>query len=341
MSNCICSNLISIIIPAYNICNELGPCLDSILAQTHTNIEVIIVNDGSKDGTASVMEHYATLDSRVKVIHKENGGVTSARLRGVREAQGTWIGFVDGDDRIEPQMYAHLLENAQKYDADISHCGYQMVYPSRIDLYYGTGRLVEQSNEDGMTDLIGGKFIEPALVTKLYKKDLFTPLLQDSLMDPTIKNFEDLLMNFYLFRDSNKSVYEDFCPYLYILRLSSAATSKLNEHKVLDPIRVSKILLRECSDSPGLLAVTQVKLLRQYINVATISLGEHKAWLSPIRKTIRTELRSFLPAMKTCPVCSRSLYFMGLWAAYSPLTYGWVHSLHGMITGNNRKYEVK
>ncbi len=332
---------ISIIIPAYNIEKELGACLDSILAQTYKNIEVIIVNDGSKDGTAQIMENYAAMDPRVKPIHKENGGVTSARLRGVREAQGAWIGFIDGDDRIEPQMYARLLENAEKYGADISHCGYQMVFPSRIDLYYGTGRLVEQSTEDGIADLISGKFVEPALCNKLYRKELFLPLLQDSLMDPTIKNFEDLLMNFYLFQGSKKSIYEDFCPYLYTLRAGSAATSKLNEHKLLDPIQVSKILLRKCSDSPRLLAVTQVKLLRQYINVATISLGEHKACLAPIRHSIRKELRSFLPAMKTCPACSKTLYLMGLWAAYSPLTYGLVHSLHGMITGNNRKYEVK
>ena len=135
-------NKISIIVPAYNIETYLARTLDSILAQTYPNIEVIVVNDGSKDGTGAVLDRFATQDPRIRAIHKENGGVTSARLRGLAEATGEWIGFVDGDDLIEPDMYARLLENALKYDADISHCGYRMVFPSRVDYYYNTGKLL-------------------------------------------------------------------------------------------------------------------------------------------------------------------------------------------------------
>ena len=146
---------ISVIVPAYNIENYLARTLDSILAQTYTNIEIVVVNDGSKDGTAAIIDRYAVRDSRVKAIHKENGGVTSARLRGVAEATGEWIGFVDGDDDIAPDMYAKLMENAMAYGADISHCGYQMVFPSgKIDYYYNTGRIVEQDNTKGLWDLI-------------------------------------------------------------------------------------------------------------------------------------------------------------------------------------------
>ena len=103
--------MISIIIPAYNIQDYLGATLDSVLAQTYENLEIIVVNDGSRDNTADVIDSYAARDRRIKAIHKENGGVTSARLRGVAEATGAYIGFVDGDDYIEPQMYARLMEN--------------------------------------------------------------------------------------------------------------------------------------------------------------------------------------------------------------------------------------
>ena len=185
---------ISIVIPAYNIAKELPACLDSILAQSYKNIEIVIVNDGSKDDTAAVMEQYAALDPRIKPIHKENGGVTSARLRGVREASGDWIGFVDGDDIIEANMYELLFNNAQKYNADISHCGYQMVFPSRVDYYYNTGRVVEQTHDSGLEDLIRADFVEPALVNKLYRRALFRRILSDSVMDSSIKNFEDLLI---------------------------------------------------------------------------------------------------------------------------------------------------
>ena len=113
-------NKISIIIPAYNIEQYIGATLDSVLAQSYSNLEVIVVDDGSRDGTGNVIDRYAQKDHRIIAIHKENGGVTSARLRGVAEASGEWIGFVDGDDYIEPQMYERLLENALKYNADIS-----------------------------------------------------------------------------------------------------------------------------------------------------------------------------------------------------------------------------
>ena len=341
MSNCICSNLISIIIPAYNICNELGPCLDSILAQTHTNIEVIIVNDGSKDGTASVMEHYATLDSRVKVIHKENGGVTSARLRGVQEATGEWIGFVDGDDYIEPQMYTRLLDNAKKYHADISHCGYRMVFPSRVDYYYNTERITEQDHATALKDLISGDFVEPALWNKLYKRSLFDKLLTDKLMDPTIRNYEDLLMNFYLFRESGKSVFEDFCPYHYMLRPGSAATSRINEHKLLDPLRVLNLIRSDTTGDTTLKNHIDARILRMLINLSTMSAKHNPELIIPNRKKSRKELRALVSSAKNNPVCSKRLFLMGLWAGYLPHSYQFVHWLHNKITGNDKKYEVK
>ena len=115
---------ISIIVPAYNIEAPLPRCLNSLLAQEYSNLEIIVVNDGSKDDTGAVMDAYAAKDSRIKAIHKENGGVTSARLRGVAEATGEWIGFCDGDDFVEPDMYARLMKNAADHNAQISHCGY-------------------------------------------------------------------------------------------------------------------------------------------------------------------------------------------------------------------------
>ena len=132
-------NKISVVVPAYNLAEYLPRCLDSILAQSHRNLEVIVVDDGSQDDTYAVLQDYISRDSRVKAIYKENGGVTSARLRGIREASGKWIGFVDGDDEIEPQMYARLLEKAQSCGADISHCGYQRIFANgNIEYHYNT-----------------------------------------------------------------------------------------------------------------------------------------------------------------------------------------------------------
>ena len=135
---------ISIIIPVYNLEKYIKRTAESVLKQTYTNIEVIIVDDGSSDESWKIIQKIADKDNRVIPIHQENGGVTSARLKGVRRSTGEWIGFVDGDDEIESDMYEILLNNAKKYNADISHCGYQMIFEDgRVNYFHNTGCLVQ------------------------------------------------------------------------------------------------------------------------------------------------------------------------------------------------------
>ena len=139
------TDLISIIVPVFNLEKELSRCLDSILAQSYHDIEIIVVDDGSFDGSTNIIRQYAKKDNRIKPIFQENDGVTSARLHGVREASDQWIGFVDGDDEIESDMYERLLKNAETYHADISHCGYQMCFDDgRVHYFHNTGLLAQQ-----------------------------------------------------------------------------------------------------------------------------------------------------------------------------------------------------
>ena len=324
---------ISIIIPAYNIEKELSRTLDSVLIQTYENVEIIVVNDGSKDGTGAVIEAYAAKDSRIKAIHKANGGVTSARLRGVAEATGDWIGFVDGDDWIEPDMYERLMENALEYGADISHCGYRMVFPSgRVDWYYNTGRLVEQNDDEGLRDLVCGSFVEPALWNKLYRKELFRNIAEQ--MDYSIKINEDVLMNYYLFKESNRAIYEDFCSYHYVLRPGSAATSRMSVNKLADPVKVSRIIWQ---DWPC--AATLARLTRQLIGLATLADGENGQLIRPVRTQARKELRCLLQRVLRENV-GMKLKIMALWASVWPASYSLVHRIHDRITGNDRKYDL-
>lgn len=238
---------ISIVIPIYNLQDELLRCVDSIKKQTHKNIEIILVDDGSNDNTCEVIRRLVESDKRIISIYKKNGGVTSARMEGIKQATGDYIGFVDGDDEIEANMYEVLLANAIKYQADISHCGYQMVFADgRVHYFYNTGRFVEQDKLTGVKDLLSGVVVEPGLCNKLYRRELFDCLLDTGVMDMSIKINEDLLMNFHLFRRANKSVFEDRCPYHYIVRATSASRQKLNEHKIYDPIRVKQIILAYC-----------------------------------------------------------------------------------------------
>ena len=110
---------VSIIVPVYNIENYIRVCVESILAQTYESFELILVDDGSKDNSGILCDEYAAIDSRVKVIHKENGGVSSARNTGLQQAKGKWIMYVDGDDWIEPDMIESLIETAKATEADL------------------------------------------------------------------------------------------------------------------------------------------------------------------------------------------------------------------------------
>ncbi len=116
--------MISIIVPIYNIENYLPQCIESIMKQTYTDLEILLVDDGSKDSCSKICDKYKERDSRIKVIHKENGGLVSARKAGLVEAQGEYVAYVDGDDWIEANMFMELFNILDRYQVDIVMCGH-------------------------------------------------------------------------------------------------------------------------------------------------------------------------------------------------------------------------
>lgn len=332
--------LISIIIPAYNIESLLAKTLDSVLAQTYSNMEVIVINDGSTDGTGKIIEQYAENDQRIIPIHKKNGGVSSARLMGIEKAKGEYIGFVDGDDYIEPEMYERLINNALKYNADISHCGYQMIFPNRVDYYYNSEKLVIQDNLTGLKDLLEGAYVEPGLWNKLYRKPLFKKLLYDDNIFPVdIRINEDLLMNYWLFKASNLAVYEDFCPYHYLVRKGSAANSAINGHKLWDPLRVIRIIMADVPNEVE--PVAYQKLVRLLISGAAMESKNNPNLIEPYRAETLKELRIRLCEILMTNKCNLKLKVMALWTTVWPASYKWIHDIHLRVTGLDKIYDLE
>lgn len=330
--------LISIIIPVYNLEEYVERTVQSVLASSYSNIEIICVNDGSKDNSLQVLQRIAQTDNRVKVLDKTNGGVTSARLHGLEHAQGDWITFVDGDDTIDADMYERLLANVTEEDIDISHCGYKKYFwDENVRYYYNTGKKILCDTYEGCKNLLLAQMIEPGIWNKLYRRELFRGL--NEWLDVTIKMNEDLLMNFYLFRKARKNIFEDFCPYNYLVRWGSASTSNIRAFMLYDPIRVTDIFIKETENETELKQIAQSRLASLLINGATCIADGQVDIVKPFRKYSLKRLRQELKGILSGKQYSKKTKLSTLWVCIWPASYRWAHILYGTITGKRKKYK--
>ena len=148
--------LISIIVPVYNIENYLDKCIESIVHQTYKNLEILLIDDGSTDHSGKKCDEWAKKDKRIRVIHKKNGGVSSARNIGLEKAKGEYIGFVDGDDFVNKKMYEEMHRQMKKNNADFVICDYNECY-NQNDNFKDRGKennLIEILDKNGMFDKV-------------------------------------------------------------------------------------------------------------------------------------------------------------------------------------------
>ncbi len=249
--------LISVIVPVYNVEEYLSRCVDSILAQTYRNLEVILVDDGTKDASDKICDDYAAKDPRVRVIHKQNGGLSSARNAGIDIARGEYLGFVDSDDWIEPGMYEHMLALAKKYDA-------RLVCAGRYDISSRTGEkkvgLCPQKEEviSGM-ELLGRTFTwdgcDSAAWDKLYHRSLF-----ETIRYPLGQYSEDVAMFYKLAEMVERAAMCNRPFYNYFHRPGSITTAKLTEKTFHYPNHTAVIYPYICANHPELMV--QARYLR-------------------------------------------------------------------------------
>lgn len=220
---------ISIIVAVYNAEDYLRNCCDSILAQTHYNIELVLVNDGSKDNSLEICKKVQAKDKRVIVVDKENGGCYSAWNKGLDVATGEFIGFVDNDDYIQPQMYETLLDLLLEQNADICACNRYRNINNKND-YQNMDTTNENihlfSGYDATVHLLSDtKYIKPAVWDKLYKRNLFETLRFPNTF------FEDAAVTYKLIYASEKIVYIEKQLYAYSVRDGSMITTLWSKRK--------------------------------------------------------------------------------------------------------------
>lgn len=228
---------ISIIVPVYNVEQYVGECIESILNQSFKNIELILINDGSKDNSGFICDEYAKKDNRIKVIHKKNEGVSIARNIGIKNASGEYIAFVDSDDLVDKEIYTTMLQVIEETGSDLVMCRYKKIYndgkkelalePLREGLYDK-----EQIFNNLILDMIGN---DPSDMSKplimgsiwrcLYKKEIIDKY---KIEFPIIKIAEDMLFHLYYLVACKKVYVVEQALYYYRYNELSATKNYIN-----------------------------------------------------------------------------------------------------------------
>lgn len=225
---------ISIIIPVYNAENYIRPCLDSIIGQTYQNLQIILIDDGSKDNSFAICQEYAARDARITAIYQENHGVSNARNRGLSLADGDYYGFVDGDDYISQDMYEKMMEKALEYSCDCVCCEYFITYPSREETHsLAKERYGLLDHQQTMKLLFNGI---PFTWARLFSKKLVEGLL----FDETIARGEDSLFNMFALHRAENSYFMEQPLYHYVQSDESACRGKFRPSQ-LSALRLIEI----------------------------------------------------------------------------------------------------
>ena len=231
--------LISIIVPVYNVEAYLAKCVDSILAQTYTNLEIILVNDGSSDGCGRICDEYAKQDKRIKVIHKQNGGLSDARNVAIDVATGEFITFIDSDDYVTDDYIMTLYSLIEKYECKVSIALYNtFVEGSKPKVVNRVYREDCQTNIKAIEEMFYQEKYDTASWAKLYHSSLFAT----GIRYPKGIVYEDLATTYLLIFQSDKVAFCNERIYNYLLREDSSERSPFSSKKMDSALKVCELM---------------------------------------------------------------------------------------------------
>ncbi len=216
-------SLVSIIVPIYNVEKYIEKCIESILAQTHQNLEILLIDDGTPDRCGEICDKYAELDKRIQVIHKSNGGLSDARNVGISVATGDYVVFVDGDDFISENLVEYALESAVKHQADVVMFDFYEVEEetNRRDI---CSMSIEKDQASSLEQNKAYLLTTPSVCNKIFRR---TFLIEQPIHFPVGRNYEDLSTTPKLLAKATSIVYMNSEPlYYYVLHTGSIMRSK-------------------------------------------------------------------------------------------------------------------
>jgi glycosyltransferase involved in cell wall biosynthesis len=292
-------DLLSIIVPVYKAEKYLRRCIESILVQSYQNYELILVDDGSPDDSGLICDEYAKKDSRIKSFHKSNGGLSSARNFGLDIAAGIYVGFVDSDDWITPDMYEHLVGLCKKHDVDIASCSYISTADDANTIVNSEAPRIRCFNQADALRFylqrgISGKTNDYSACTKVYRRELF-----GNLRFPNGRIYEDMATNFQLLTLTHAYVASEKICYYYYININSI-TKRGYSNKDQDLLyAVSEILkLSQVINDPLLIRSASIIEARAYFSllgkILMFGVADKETPIKPIVKDFSRNLRKRL-----------------------------------------------
>lgn len=260
-------DLISIIVPVYNVERYVQQCVTSIMNQTYKKLQIILVDDGSTDGSGKKCDELALIDERIEVIHKKNGGLSDARNAGIDCAMGTFIGFVDSDDYIEEDMYEVLYNAIIRSEADFASCGYYEEYIDKAEIKRCCSEVKVLDRTSAYTELFSREgSLGCSSCGKLFNRRLF-----DNMRYKKGIQSEDLELIYRIIDKSNRVTCVNAIKYHYVHRENSITTS-LAQPQIMDPIRTFNDII--------------LFIKRKYPEVLELAYAYQLSWIVGIYRTI-------------------------------------------------------
>lgn len=288
--------MISVVVPVYNCSSYIGKCVSSLTKQSYADLQIILVDDGSTDDTSAVCDSLAASDDRITVLHKPNGGVSSARNAGIAAARGEYITFADADDYVNSDHISMLYGLMQKYGCDVAACSYAAENEgSSADALSSSHNRKEicHSHDSAVCELLAGGAVGGYVWNKLYRRELLDGIEFNS----EIKILEDLLFNYNVFKRIKNMAFIDSRSYHYVQRGQSAMHRGFGEEhrKMVETARfICRDLegeSRELADAgKGLLGTTilwVVDVMAEYGPYDADTVKQYRAEFKPLAKTYK------------------------------------------------------
>lgn len=310
--------LISIIVPVFNAEKYLTKCLDSILGQTYKNIELLLINDGSTDGSPAICDKYAKTDKRVKVLHKENGGVSSARNMGLELGKGDFVSFVDADDWLELDAISRIIQNISEYNCDAVIFEYSIVDENNLKQHKNHAHLQGVMNTEKAVECT----ISP--VSRFVWSKVFSrKILEGIKFDNSIHFGEDTLFACEALSNA-KSVYYMAEPvYNYYQSSESATRMDFNPRLFSGVIAYKKLVDFAQNSYPAIVDVAQSAYKNLVVNVLKILMqNKNYAEFNYKKKELKYEVRSGLLMLLFSKKIPTRLKLKFITGAYFPVLLG-------------------